>query len=82
MILSRLSLRAWHTPPPCHRRRTLRTDIPVLKGYRFIQCKNYLVFYRMEGKEIVVIRILYARRDYLGLLEPNKGSTDNGRTNP
>ena len=60
----------------------LRTDIPVLKGYRFIQCKNYLVFYRMEGKEIVVIRILYARRDYLGLLEPNKGSTDNGRTNP
>ncbi len=28
----------------------LRTDIPVLKGYRFIQCKNYLVFYRMEGR--------------------------------
>ena len=24
----------------------LRTDIPMLKPYRFIPCKNYLVFYR------------------------------------
>lgn len=47
----------------------LRTDLPVLKGYRFIQCRNHLVFYRIEGQEIAVIRILYARRDYLGLLE-------------
>jgi addiction module RelE/StbE family toxin len=50
----------------------LRTDIPMLKGYRFIQCKNHLVFYRIEEKSLSVIRILYARRDYLGLLEPDK----------
>jgi len=47
----------------------LRSAIPILKTYRFIPCKNYLVFYRMEEKTVSVIRILYARRDYLGLLE-------------
>jgi len=56
----------------------LRSDIPVLKGYRFIQCKNYLVFYRIEGKSVAVIRILYARRDYLKLLEPDKKGDDGG----
>ena len=56
----------------------LRTDIPMLKGYRFIQCKNHLVFYRIEEKSISVIRILYARRDYLGLLEPDKKVDDDG----
>ena len=56
----------------------LRTDIPVLKGYRFIPCKNYLVFYRIEGKTVSVIRVLYAKRDYLGLLEPDKGCDENG----
>jgi addiction module RelE/StbE family toxin len=54
----------------------LRTDIPMLKSYRFIQCKNHLVFYRIEEKSISVIRILYARRDYLGLLEPDKKVDD------
>ena len=56
----------------------LRTDIPTLKVYRFIQCKNYLVFYRMEEKWVSVIRILYARRDYLGLLDPDKKVDDDG----
>ncbi|HON94045.1 MAG TPA: type II toxin-antitoxin system RelE/ParE family toxin [Sedimentisphaerales bacterium] len=52
----------------------LRTDIPILKHYRFIPCKNYLVFYRIEEKFVSVIRILYARRDYLGLLESDTKS--------
>ena len=56
----------------------LRTDIPMLKVYRFIQCKNYLAFYRIEGKSVSIIRILYARRDYLGLLEPDKKVDDEG----
>jgi addiction module RelE/StbE family toxin len=54
----------------------LRTDIPMLKGYRFIQCKNYLVFFRIEGKSVSVIRVLYARRDYRGLLEPDTNGND------
>ena len=47
----------------------LKTDTPILKTYRFIPCKNHLVFYRIEENVISIIRILYARRDYLGLLE-------------
>jgi len=54
----------------------LRTDIPILKGYRLTQCKNYLVFYRTEEKHVSVIRILYARRDYLGLLELDKNESE------
>jgi plasmid stabilization system protein ParE len=48
----------------------------MLKGYRFIQCKNYLVFFRIEGKSVSVIRVLYARRDYRGLLEPDTNGND------
>lgn len=46
----------------------VRTDVSILKTYRFIQCKNYLVFYRPEARFLSVIRILYARRDYAELL--------------
>ena len=56
----------------------LRTNIPMLKVYRFIQCKNYLVFYRMDAKSVSVIRILYAGRDYLGLLESDTKDDENG----
>jgi len=47
----------------------LRAHTPILKTYRFLQCKHYLVFYRVEDKIVSISRILYARRDYLGLLE-------------
>ncbi|MDD5707445.1 MAG: type II toxin-antitoxin system RelE/ParE family toxin [Kiritimatiellae bacterium] len=56
----------------------LRTEISMLRVYRFIQCKNYLVFYRIEKQSVSVIRILYARRDYLGLLAPGKKDNDDG----
>ncbi len=56
----------------------LRTDIPSLKTYRFIPCKNYLVFYRMEEKFVSIIRILYARRDYLGLLDSGTKCDEDG----
>lgn len=49
----------------------VKTDIPSLKTYRFIPCKNYLVFYRAEAKSVSIIRVLYARRDYMVLLESN-----------
>ena len=56
----------------------LRSAIPILKTYRFIPCKNYLVFYRTEEKTVSVIRIHYARRDYLELLETEKTDDDDG----
>ena len=56
----------------------LRSAIPILKAYRFIPCKNYLVFYRTEEKTVSVIRIQYAKRDYSGLLETEKTDDDDG----
>lgn len=44
----------------------LPTDIET--KYRFIQYKNYLIFYYSDKTEIYISRILYARRDYLNIL--------------
>lgn len=55
----------------------LRTDISILKTYRFIPCKKHLVFYRTEEKFVSVVRVLYARRDYLGLLDTDKTDDNN-----
>ncbi|MEI7437519.1 MAG: type II toxin-antitoxin system RelE/ParE family toxin [bacterium] len=56
----------------------VRTDISMLKVYRFISCRNYLLFYRIDEKNVSIIRILYARRDYLGLLETDQKGDDDG----
>ena len=37
-------------------------------GYRYIVVENFLVFYILEGKTILVHRILHGARDYLSLL--------------
>ena len=40
----------------------------VETGYRFLVTGEYLSFYRMEGQDICVDRILYGRRDYISIL--------------
>ena len=40
----------------------------VETGYRFLVTGKYLSFYRMEGQDICVDRILYGRRDYISIL--------------
>lgn len=40
----------------------------IENNYRFLVSGNYLVFYRVCGKDIYIDRILYARRDYLRIL--------------
>jgi plasmid stabilization system protein ParE len=37
-------------------------------GYRFLVTGNYLSFYRIDGADISIDRILYGRRDYLSVL--------------
>ena len=37
-------------------------------NYRFLVTGNYLTFYRANGNEVYVDRILYGRRDYLRIL--------------
>ncbi|MBQ6752864.1 MAG: type II toxin-antitoxin system RelE/ParE family toxin [Clostridia bacterium] len=44
-----------------------KTDA-VKKDYRFIIVNNYLIFYRIEGDVIVIVRILDGRTDYLRFL--------------
>ena len=38
------------------------------RGYRYLIVKNYLVFYVIAGNTVQIRRILYARRNYKGLL--------------
>jgi addiction module RelE/StbE family toxin len=39
-----------------------------LRGYRTLLVKNYIVFYVINGETVEIRRILYARRQYGGLL--------------
>lgn len=41
------------------------------RGYRYLIVKNYLVFYVIAGDTVQIRRILYARRNYKGLLQLN-----------
>ena len=41
------------------------------RGYRYLIVKNYLVFYVIAGDTVQIRRILYARRNYEGLLQLN-----------
>lgn len=36
--------------------------------YRYLICDNYLVFYHLEDRIIVIARVLYKRRDILNIL--------------
>lgn len=45
--------------------------------YRFLVSGNYMAFYRANGNNIYIDRILYGRRDYLRVLLPDSpGTTD------
>lgn len=39
-----------------------------LDGYRYLLIDNYLIVYRVAHPRVVIIRILYARSDYVQLL--------------
>lgn len=36
--------------------------------YRFLVSGNYLIFYRAQGRDIYIDRVLYGRREYLRIL--------------
>ena len=36
--------------------------------YRYLVSGNYMVFYRVAGKDVFIDRVLYGRRDYLRIL--------------
>ncbi|MFR3968914.1 MAG: type II toxin-antitoxin system RelE/ParE family toxin [Evtepia sp.] len=52
-------------PERCPRPKNLAL---AARGYRYLIVKNYLVFYVIAGDTVQIRRILYARRNYKGLL--------------
>ncbi len=50
----------------------------VSGDYRFLVSGNYMVFYRVNGRDVYIDRILYGRRDFLRVLFRETG-TDAGK---
>jgi toxin ParE1/3/4 len=40
-----------------------------LDGYRYLLVDNYLVIYSITDEQVAILRILYARSDYMQLLK-------------
>lgn len=36
--------------------------------YRFLVSGNYMVFYRVQGSDVCIDRVLYGRSDYMSVL--------------
>lgn len=47
--------------------------------YRFLVCGSYTAFYKIEGNEVHIIRVLYGRRNFLQILLGKE--FDDGKTN-
>lgn len=46
----------------------LSTVMDVEAPYRFLVCGNYTAFYKAEENSVVIVRILYGRRNYMQVL--------------
>ena len=42
--------------------------VPFATDYRFVLANNYSIFYRISNEDILIIRILYSKRDFLSIL--------------
>jgi addiction module RelE/StbE family toxin len=47
---------------------SLSVKIKIKTDYRFLVCRIYLVFYKIEGEFVSVYRVLNGMRDYLSIL--------------
>ena len=46
----------------------LSSIVDIDSNYRYLVCKNYLVFYRIDGNDVYITRVLYGRCDYTSIL--------------
>ena len=46
----------------------LSSIISLEVPYRFLVCGNYTAFYKVEGDEVHIIRVLYGRRNFMQIL--------------
>lgn len=44
---------------------SLSTIIGFDTDYRYLICDNYIAFYRIENKNVLIVRVLYGRRNYM-----------------
>ena len=42
----------------------LSIKIKVKTNYRYLICNKYIIFYKVDNKQIFVVRILHSRMDY------------------
>lgn len=49
----------------------LSSVIDIENDYRFLTSGNYMVFYRLNGQNVYIDRVLYGKRDYLRILFPD-----------
>ena len=49
----------------------LSSATDVESDYHFLTSGNYMVFYRVNGQDVYIDRVLYGRRDYLRILFPD-----------
>ena len=47
----------------------LMYKIGLLSRYRYVLCRQYLIFYLYEDDTVSIQRILHGKRDYLALLK-------------
>ena len=46
----------------------LSSIVRIETPYRFIICGKYIAFYKLDGDEVHIIRVLYGRRNYIQTL--------------
>ena len=53
-----------------HRHSLVEDEYLASRGIRFLPIRNYLAFYvvREESKTVVIVRVLYTRRNWLSIL--------------
>ncbi|WP_243292959.1 type II toxin-antitoxin system RelE/ParE family toxin [Bacillus sp. FJAT-47783] len=56
----------------------LSSKIDVSTDYRYLVCRNYLVFYKNDDVYVSIYRILYSRRDYVKILINENISKEQG----
>ena len=46
----------------------LSSIIDIVSDYRYLVCAKYIAFYRIDGNDVYIIRVLYGVRDYVKIL--------------
>jgi len=54
----------------------LSSIVDIENDYRYLVCENYLAFYRISETNVLIIRIIYGKRDYLKILLEDNQSND------